>query len=63
MESVPLEDIADLLGHRSLSVTTSCAHLGPNKLQAVVSLLKASDTTSDTNQEGAASGFLQVAVQ
>jgi integrase len=50
MKGAPLEDIADLLGHKSLTMTRRYAHLGPNKLHAVVSLLGASDTTSDTAQ-------------
>jgi site-specific recombinase XerD len=44
MKGAPLEDIADLLGHKSLAMTRRYAHLGPNKLHAVVSLLGASDT-------------------
>jgi site-specific recombinase XerD len=44
MKGAALEDIADLLGHRkSLTMTRRYAHLGPNKLHAVVSLLKRSD--------------------
>src|ERR1700686_1022524 len=39
MKGAPLEDIADLLGHKSLTMTRRYAHLGPNKLHAVVSLL------------------------
>ena len=45
-------DIADLLGHKSLTITRRYAHLGPNKLHAVVSLLGASDITSDTDNSG-----------
>jgi integrase len=45
MRGAPLEDIADLLGHKSLTMTRRYAHLGPNKLHAVVSLLGASDPT------------------
>jgi len=40
MKGAPLEDIADPLGHKSLTMTRRYAHLGPNKLHAVVSLLK-----------------------
>src|SRR6267143_6525681 len=36
MKGTPLEDIADLLGHKSLTMTRRYAHLGPNKLHAVV---------------------------
>ena len=39
IKGAPLEDIADLLGHKSLTMTRRYAHLGPNKLHAVVSLL------------------------
>ena len=63
MKGAPLEDIADLLGHKSLTMTRRYAHLGPNKLHAVVSLLGASDTTSDTTQNGVTSVVMQVAVQ
>jgi integrase len=48
MKGTALEDIADLLGHKSLTMTRRYAHLGPNKLHEVVSLLKASDSKSDT---------------
>ena len=58
-----LEDIADLLGHKSLTMTRRYAHLGPNKLHAVVSLLGPSDPTSDTGQTGQAATTSQVAVQ
>jgi integrase len=62
MEGAPLEDIADLLGHKSLTMTRRYAHLGPNKLHAVVSLLKPSDATSDTSQAGVATPAQQVVV-
>ena len=52
MKGTPLEDIADLLGHKSLAMTRRYAHLDPNKLLAVVSLLKPSDTASDTGPNG-----------
>jgi integrase len=52
MKGAPLEDIADLLGHKSLTMTRRYAHLGPNKLHAVVSLLGASATTSATEERG-----------
>jgi integrase len=63
MKGTPLEDIADLLGHKSLTMTRRYAHLGPNKLHAVVSLLGASDPRSDTKQIGQAATIPQVAVQ
>ena len=31
MKGAPLEDIADLLGHKSLTMTKRYAHLGPNQ--------------------------------
>jgi site-specific recombinase XerD len=61
MKGVPPEDIADLLGLKSLTMTRRYAHLGPNKLHAVMSLLGASDPTSDTSQNGATATTLQVA--
>src|SRR5216683_1941580 len=63
MKGAPLEDIADVLGHKSLTMTRRYAHLGPNKLHAVVSLLGASATTSATSENGASSGVAQVVVQ
>ena len=55
-KGTPLEDIADLLGHKSLTMARRYAHLGPNKLQAVVSLLSATDATTDTEQIAQAGG-------
>ena len=52
MNGAPLEDIADLLGHKSLTMTRRYAHLGPNKRRAVVSLLGASATRTATSQNG-----------
>ena len=63
MKGAPLEDIADLLGHKSLTMTRRYAHLGPNKLHGVVSLLGSSDPTSDTSQAGQSAATSQVAVQ
>jgi integrase len=63
MKGAPLEDIADLLGHKSLTMTRRYANLGPNKLHAVVSLLSATDTTTDTEEIAQAGGVAQVAVQ
>jgi integrase len=60
-KGTPLEDIADLLGHKSLTMTRRYAHLGPNKLHSVVSLLGASDPTSDTSKNGVKASTLQVA--
>src|ERR1700720_535154 len=36
MKGAPLEDITDLLRHKSLTVTRRFAHLGPNKLHGSV---------------------------
>jgi hypothetical protein len=44
-------------------MTRRYAHLGPNKLHAVVSLLSATDTTTDTGKIVQAGGVAQVAVQ
>ncbi len=63
MKGAPLEDIADLLGHKSLTMTRRYAHLGPNKLHAVVSLLRPSDTKSDTSPNDTSSSSSQVVVQ
>jgi integrase len=62
MKGAPLEDIADLLGHKSLMMTRRYAHLGPNKLHAVVSLLGPSDTRSDTSENSVLATASQVAV-
>ena len=62
MKGAPLEDIADLLGHKSLTMTRRYAHLGPNRLHEVVSLLKATDTTSDTEQTAVSPTVVQVSV-
>ena len=48
MKGAPLEDIAGLLGHKSLTMTRRYAHLGPNKLHVVVSLLNSTATTTAT---------------
>jgi integrase len=63
MKGTPLEDVADLMGHKSLTMTRRYAHLGPNKLDAVVSLLKPSDPRSDTSQSDDSGGVTQVVVQ
>jgi hypothetical protein len=51
-----------LLGHKSLTMTRRYAHLGPNKLHAVVSLLGSSDPTSDTGKNGTVASCMQVIV-
>ena len=63
MKGAPLEDIADLLGHKSLTMTRRYAHLGPNKLHAVVSLLEPSATRSATEEKGSEATAWQVVVQ
>jgi len=63
MKGAPLEDIADLLGHKSLTMTRRYAHLGPNKLHAVVSLLGATATTAATSESGTKASTSQVVVQ
>jgi site-specific recombinase XerD len=63
MKGAPLEDIADLLGHKSLTMTRRYAHLGPNKLHAVVSLLGATATTSATSENEVKPTISQVVVQ
>jgi integrase len=52
MKGAALEDIADLLGHKSLAMTRRYAHLGPSKLHQVVSLLGQTDTRTDTSNKG-----------
>src|SRR5882724_8437386 len=59
MKCAPLEDIADLLGHKSLAMSRRYAHLGPNKLHAVVSLLR----SNDTSPSDASGNSSQVVVQ
>ena len=40
MKGAPLEDVADLLRHKSLWMTRRYAHLGPNKLTLVQTTLR-----------------------
>ena len=63
MKGAPREDMADLLGHKSLTVTGRYAHLGPNKLLAVVRLLGASATGAATGEDGKEADTSQVVVQ
>ena len=63
MKGAPLEDIADLLGHKSLTMTRRYAHLGPNKLHEIVSLLGASATRSATGGNEPEATTSQVIVQ
>jgi site-specific recombinase XerD len=62
MKGAPLGDFADLLGHKSLTMTRRYAHLGPNRLHEVVSLLEATDTTRDTEQTAVSPAVVQVSV-
>jgi integrase len=62
MKGAPLGDIADLLGHKSLTMTRRYAHLGSNRLHEVVSFLKATDTTTDTEQMAVSPTVVQVSV-
>jgi site-specific recombinase XerD len=45
MKGAKLEDIGELLGHKSLVMTKRYAHLGPNQLHAVAALLNSDSTT------------------
>jgi integrase len=63
MKGASLEDIADLLGRKSLTMTKRYAHLGPNRLHKVVSLPKASYTTTDTEQTVVSPTVVQVSVK
>jgi len=60
MKGTPLEDIADLLGHKSLTMTRRYAQLGPNKLHGVVSLLGATATTTATSETAEKRTVMQV---
>ena len=60
MNVATLEDIANLLGHKSRTTTRRYSHLGPNRLHEVVSLLEATDTTTDTMQMAVATNVAQV---
>lgn len=48
MKGTPLEDIADLLGHKSLAMTKRYAHLGPTRLHEVVARLMEKHSESGT---------------
>jgi integrase len=52
IKGAPLEDIADLLGRKSLTMTQRYAHLGPSKLHEVVARLKTTATTTTTSETG-----------
>jgi site-specific recombinase XerD len=63
MKGAPLEHIADLIGRKSLTMTRRYAQLGPNRLHKVVSLPKATDTASDTEQTAVSPTVVQVSVK
>jgi integrase len=44
MKGAKLEDIGELLGHKSLAMTKRYAHLGPNQLHEVAALLDSNST-------------------
>lgn len=62
MKGTPLEDIADLLGHKSLAMTKRYAHLGPSRLHEVVARLiekpAKSGTESGTSTTQSADDFM-----
>jgi integrase len=45
MKGAKLEDIGELLGHKSLTMTKRYAHLGPNQLHEVAALLNSNSPT------------------
>ena len=55
MRGVPLETIADLLGHKGLTMTKRYAHLGPSQLHAAVARL--ADALMPVKQSGTQSGI------
>jgi integrase len=59
MKGAPLEDIADLLGHKSLTMARRYAHLGPNRLHAVVSLLEATATSENAVEASSSQASVQ----
>ncbi len=62
MKGAPLEGIADLLGHKSLTMTRRYAHLSPNRLPEVVSVLNATDATTGIAQMTVSPTAVQVSV-
>jgi site-specific recombinase XerD len=61
MKGAKLEDIAELLGHKGLSMTKRYAHLGPNQLHEVAALLDSPSGTTvepETMPEAAVSASL-----
>ncbi len=62
MTGASLEDISELSGRKSLTMTKQYAHLDPNKLQAEVLLLGASAATTATSENGSEAITQQVVV-
>ena len=61
MKGAKLEDIAELLAHKSLTMTKRYAHLGPNQLHDVAALLDSANSTPvapETTLETPVSGSL-----
>jgi integrase len=60
---VALEDIADLLGHKTLAMTKRYAHISIDRLRQAVEQLSVTltDTTTDTDQSRAGSARVAVA--
>jgi hypothetical protein len=52
MKGTPLEDIADLLGHKSLMMTRRYAHLGPSHFHETVRRLENSALNPAPTQNG-----------
>jgi hypothetical protein len=44
MKGAKLEDIGELLGHKSLTMTKRYSHLGPNQLHEIAALLNSDST-------------------
>ena len=60
MKEAPLEDIADHLGHKSLTITRR--YVCPNWLHEVMSLLRATDTTTDTDEIAVSPTTVQISI-
>jgi integrase len=62
LKGAALEDIADLLGHKSLTMTRRYAHLGAEQV-ARARVFAESDPRSDTRQSGVSARVSEVVVQ
>jgi len=58
MKETPLEDIADLLGHKGLVMTRRYAHLGPSRLHEVFARLVGKPMTPGTGARKPANHFV-----